>query len=389
MNCRLAFSAASLLSIVLTSGAYQIFDSAEEFSGTQSQDNWYYGYYDGNSAFPFSSSDFEEMPVFTNNATWIIHRGDRSGYWTSLSANGGHPNGPVGNYYQGTEHWPVRRWVAEIDGTILIEGNLRKSSSRYGDGIIGHILLNDDVVFSQRIYGNDLTGVDYSIQVDVNVGDTIDFAIQPVSNDQYDSTYFTAIGTVINEITNEPPVANAGPDLIEYDEVIFDAYRSYDPDGTLVAYEWQIVSWSNPNQIIIKTDEAFALENIPAGFYNATLTVTDDGGLSDSDEMTLAVKGPAHICEFTAEDVEFARNEGYAEGYTNGIAATTATYDPNTRIINIPALESGGRQYGVKLSRRGNSNLFAAIEGSEAFPKAKKKKKPSKCRKGFFRRFFN
>lgn len=189
--------------LTLSVNAGTVFDSVGEFSGTQGQDNWFYGYYAGNSASPFTPSDFEEMPQLLNNVTWIIHRGDRGGYWTSLSANGGHPNGPVGNYYQGAEHWSVRRWASEMDGTILIEGNLKKGS-RYGDGTIGHIFINDVAVFSQRINGSEIGGIDYSIQVDVNVGDTIDFSIQPIANDLHDSTQFTAIGTVVSQL--DPPV---------------------------------------------------------------------------------------------------------------------------------------------------------------------------------------
>ncbi len=195
------FLTMSLVSIVLSTNA-NIFDSAAEFSGTQGQNSWFYGYYDGDSGVPYTSSDFEEMPEFINGNLWIVHRGDPSGYWTSLGATGGHPNGPIGNYYQATEHWATRRWVSEVSGTLQIEGTLAKSNTQeFGDsdGIIGHIFVNNNNVFSQRIYSGDATGVDYSIQVAVDIGDTIDFAIQPVANDMHDGTRFTATGTVIPE----------------------------------------------------------------------------------------------------------------------------------------------------------------------------------------------
>jgi len=198
MNTRLYIIVVALVAITVSTKADSIFDSVAEFSGTQGQDSWHYGYYDGDSASPYTSSDFEEIPQFYNGTTWLIHRDDPSGYWTSLGANGGHPNGPVGNYYQDTEHWAVRRWVSETAGTLLIEGNISKSST-YGDGTINHVFINDTAVFSQYINGHESGGVDYSIQVDVNVGDIIDFAILPGANDLYDGTMFTAIGTVIPE----------------------------------------------------------------------------------------------------------------------------------------------------------------------------------------------
>ena len=214
MNTRLYRLTLALITIALSANADTIFDSVADFSGNQGQDNWHYGYYDGDNASPYTSSDFEEMPQFINNTTWIIHREDRTGYWTSLGATGGHPNGPIANYYQGTEHWAVRRWISDVAGTLQIEGNLSKSST-YGDGTINHVFINDVAVFSQHIYGNETGGgVDYSIQAEVNVGDIIDFAIQPGANDLYDNTRFTAIGSMIPEPLNAALLFSLWPLMI-------------------------------------------------------------------------------------------------------------------------------------------------------------------------------
>ncbi len=100
--------AISILTALLVSvppgQAATVFDSVEEYSTVQGQDNWYYGYYDGDSSTPYTSADFEEFPEITSGGGWIIHRGDPSGYWTSLGQYGGHPNGPIANYYKGTLH---------------------------------------------------------------------------------------------------------------------------------------------------------------------------------------------------------------------------------------------------------------------------------------------
>lgn len=214
MNIKLYWLITMLVMGLMTAKAAVIFDSVADFSGTQGQDNWYYGYYDGDSASPFTSSDFEELPQFINDTIWLINREDPSGYWTSLYATGGHPNGPVGNYFQGTEHWAVRRWISDVTGTLQIEGALAKLNTTGGDGIIGHVFINGDALFSQRIYAHDGTGVNYSIQTEVNVGDIIDFAIQPVANDLYDSTGFTATGTVIPEPVNVALLSSLLPLMI-------------------------------------------------------------------------------------------------------------------------------------------------------------------------------
>lgn len=243
MKNQLILAVVAFTSLVSFANATTIFDSATEFSVTQGQDSWFYGYYDGDSTIPFTASDFEEMPQSINGNSWIIHRGDPSGYWTSLSANGGHPNGPVGNYYRGTEHWTVRRWVSDMDGTISIKGNASKSS-RIGDGTICKILVNDDLVYSKHINGTESGGVDYSIEVDLAVGDTIDFAIQPGANDLYDSTWFTAIGTQtssieVPEIAIEQPLNIDGcVEATSADETLISAYVGNFEDATNIVYYW-------------------------------------------------------------------------------------------------------------------------------------------------------
>jgi len=274
MNTRFLPAAMILVMVVLSVNAGTIFDSVEEFSGTQGQDNWYCGYYDGDGASPYTSSDFEEMPQFINGNQWIIHRGDPTGYWTSLYATGGHPNGPVGNYYRGTEHWAVRRWVSDVAGAVSIEGNLSKSS-RSGDGTICHILVNDVVVFSQHLTGKESGGIDYSVEVELTSGDTIDFAIQPGASDMYDSTRFAATGTMISSV--EPPVIGIVQPLnssgcIEAtspDGALLSAYVANFLDQTNIVYYWSNLEGST------ETGQTF---DFPLGVNQSTtifLTVMD------------------------------------------------------------------------------------------------------------------
>jgi hypothetical protein len=236
----------ALISIIPFVNADPVFDSVNEFSVTQGENNWFYGYYDGDSASPFTSSDFEEFPQSINGNQWIIHRGDPSGYWTTISAAGGHPNGPNSNYYQGTEHWAVRRWVSDMDGTISIEGNTSKSS-RIGDGTICKILVNDAIVYSKHIDGNEIDGVDYAIQVQVHVGDTLDFSIQSGANDLYDGTRFSAIGTRTSSV-DVPEIAieqslniDGCIEAISPEGSLISAYVGNFIDSTNLVYSWSIV----------------------------------------------------------------------------------------------------------------------------------------------------
>jgi PKD repeat protein len=87
-------------------------------------------------------------------------------------------------------------------------------------------------------------------------------------------------------IFNNPPVADAGPDqtVNEGATVQFDAYASYDPDGSIVSYEWDFGDGSPQGTGVNPTH----IYNTP-GNYTVTLTVTDDDKTTDSDTCTIAV----------------------------------------------------------------------------------------------------
>ena len=65
------------------------------------------------------------MPVY-HDGTWFV----RPGYWTRLTAEGGHPNG---KNTENADQWAVRRWKSTVEGTILIEGQLAKTNTVQGD----------------------------------------------------------------------------------------------------------------------------------------------------------------------------------------------------------------------------------------------------------------
>jgi len=78
-----------------------------------------------------------------------------------------------------------------------------------------------------------------------------------------------------------PPVANFTY-LVEGIWVGFNATSSYDPDGTIVKYNWDFDDRFNDSEIVINHKYC----NI--GIYNVTLTVTDNDGLTGS--LTLPVE---------------------------------------------------------------------------------------------------
>lgn len=119
---------------------------------------------------------------------------------------------------------------------------------------------------------------------------------------------------------NDPPVADAGPDqhVAVDEEAVFDASASKDPDGGIVAYEWDFGDGATATGIEARHRYR------AAGTYTATLVVRDGADLANSstdDRLTVtvnpepapAIEGPAVAC--IGEEV----------AWRSGAAAATAT----------------------------------------------------------------
>lgn len=112
--------------------------------------------------------------------------------------------------------------------------------------------------------------------------------------------------------------AHAGSDRIVFDEVTLDGSQSYDTDGSIVSYQWTLLHRNDAANNTSAMDQTPIIANLRHGFYDVTLVVTDDNGLSDSDTMEIAAIGPKGDFDFDGDidglDLEeFAVNFGAAE----------------------------------------------------------------------------
>ncbi len=85
-----------------------------------------------------------------------------------------------------------------------------------------------------------------------------------------------------------PPIANAGLDIIVdiYTDTQFDGSGSYDPDGAIVSYSWDFGDgYTASGPVPMHSFDAVDI-------YSVTLTVTDDDGLTVSDECLVEVIDP-------------------------------------------------------------------------------------------------
>jgi PKD repeat protein len=133
---------------------------------------------------------------------------------------------------------------------------------------------------------------------------------------------------------NAPPAAAAGDDkhVAVAEQVVFDAAASRDPDGGIVAYEWDFGDGETASGIQVRHRYA------AAGTYEAKLTVRDEAGLANSaatDIVTItvnpepvpAIEGPAVAC--VAEQVSWraagaSDNATFAWAFGDGAGADTA-----------------------------------------------------------------
>jgi hypothetical protein len=181
-------------------------DSVNGFSGEQGANGWSYGYWDRSADTDKSynqATDFHLLrhfgsdPInglsghseFTTGKLWNLQDGL---YYTSLWAEGGHPNSTMklGTYAQ-VEQWAVRRWVSTTNGPVTISGHAGKVmpwGENWNGGVQALIVVNGTTLFASAIHDG---GTSYSVDTTVKIGTTVDFLIGP--DPSIGVTKFTAI----------------------------------------------------------------------------------------------------------------------------------------------------------------------------------------------------
>lgn len=168
-----------------------IADSAAQFTSVQGMYGWYYGYLE-----PEGANAFVEASTYVSGGAdpgWYALPDGQT--WTFLDAETMHPNGEITTGgRESLEQWSVRRWVSTVEATVSIEGELAKY---YVDGdssgVAGYVYVDDVLVWAWYLEGWDDAGVAFDKQVDIKVGSTVDFVLDPwESDDRSDRSWFTA-----------------------------------------------------------------------------------------------------------------------------------------------------------------------------------------------------
>ncbi|MGD8321936.1 MAG: PKD domain-containing protein [Gemmatimonadota bacterium] len=145
----------------------------------------------------------------------------------------------------------------------------------------------------------------------------------------------------VDERPNQPPTANAGPDRTVTDAddsgseaVTLDGTGSSDPDGTIASYVWteagfEIATGATPTVTLL------------VGTHTITLTVTDDGGLSDTDQVQITVAAPANQPPTANAGPDRAVTDSDASGAEAVTLDGTGSSDPDGTIVSYRWAEGG------------------------------------------------
>ena len=183
----------------------KVADSVADWSatGAQGENNWTYGYHDATANGAYDAGDFQAFAHGTPGQNEFIWTGSAYDWgngnppWTSLAQQDVHPN------VDGVEHWLVRRYESERNGTLYVDWHMRKTNTGGGDGVSGHIYHNGVQLDTASILGNDNTGVTRRVAIpNVRAGDLIDVTLAPNADQGHD-------GSIINATVHVPLLADS------------------------------------------------------------------------------------------------------------------------------------------------------------------------------------
>jgi hypothetical protein len=162
-----------------------IANSQSQFSGTQGQQGWFYGYYTGTQ----TPAGFVQYPTFAAarsgwERTPSAWAGTNPGYFCTITAGGGHPHAVAGSIIEVNS--AVRRWVSTFSGSVRLQGAFRKTSTFFSgvqDGIVGRVFVDGVEVFSTTIPATDDAERTFDLPTCINSGSIVDIVIDPRANE--------------------------------------------------------------------------------------------------------------------------------------------------------------------------------------------------------------
>jgi len=175
----------------IQTGDRVIASSTDDYSKTQGENNWSYGYIDGpgigtgDSDTPSDAYTDDKFQEFKQVETmWGYEWGGAAGgQFLKITQGMMHP-GQAG----GHDVAPVLRWKSPVDGNLTISGSWANEGN--GKGIQANIQVDGKSVYCQKVGGTDAKQVDFSVPVAVTKGSLVDFFILPKADLSFDATSY-------------------------------------------------------------------------------------------------------------------------------------------------------------------------------------------------------
>ena len=169
---------------------------------------------------------------------------------------------------------------------------------------------------------------------------------------------------------NQSPVAKAGSDQVVFDAVMLDGSASYDPDGSVVSYDWLLEYRGDAahNQTAIGVNPTIA--DLYSGFYDLLLTVTDDEGATSTDSSVIAAAGPC-VCTASTVYIEsiIASTVRGSKGLSYGEVIVTVSDDYGKPVAGATVTATFTGDFNETGSGVTDSNGVAVIRTTEQVKK--------------------
>lgn len=166
-------------------------------------------------------------------------------------------------------------------------------------------------------------------------------------------------------VSNQPPVADAGPDqnfFLPVNSVTLNGSGS-DPDGSITSYQWAKISGPSQYNIVSPGQAQTVVNNLAEGVYQFELTVTDDKGATGKDVVTVTVK-PANNQAPTA-------NAGPDQTITlpsNTVTLNGSGSDPDGSISSYQWTKiSGPSQFSIASPNNAQTVVNSLVQGVYQF----------------------
>jgi len=279
--------------------ATAIADSFNQFSGTQGQDNWQYGYRNftadgrGENYHPTNGfilfkggdgqGDWDGQNQQWTGTQWDLNTAGAAP-WTELGRDNVHPN------TNPQVHWTIRRWIASSLTQVTplaLRWHVHKSNVNCGNGVTAGIYINGVLQDVAWIAGNDAVGVTHIYFANVAPTDVVDLILSPRGLDGSDAD--GCDGSITRLLVD--PTIPANP--VQPDGTIFIPAGAGDTDADGLPDAWENIYFPNDLTKLSRnsdndSDGATDLQEYERG-ADPTKADTDQDGLLDGVETATGV----------------------------------------------------------------------------------------------------